>query len=111
MAFWKCGVCGYTHEGEDAPEKCPHCGAPKEKFEKLAEDKADLVAKSRETNDLHMALASLLEEVIAIGEVGMEINLDPRCYEIFKQAYDAAVLIRQRQKAEIAIHISKGKWG
>lgn len=26
-----CNVCGYTTEGE-APEKCPICGAPKEKF-------------------------------------------------------------------------------
>jgi rubrerythrin len=26
-----CGVCGFTVEG-DAPDKCPVCGAPKEKF-------------------------------------------------------------------------------
>lgn len=26
-----CGVCGFTVEGE-APDKCPVCGAPKEKF-------------------------------------------------------------------------------
>ena len=26
-----CGVCGFTMEG-DAPDKCPVCGAPKEKF-------------------------------------------------------------------------------
>lgn len=26
-----CGVCGYTLEGE-APDKCPLCSAPKEKF-------------------------------------------------------------------------------
>ncbi len=26
-----CSVCGYTKEGE-APEKCPICGAPREKF-------------------------------------------------------------------------------
>ncbi len=27
-----CTVCGYVHEGNEAPEKCPQCGAPKEKF-------------------------------------------------------------------------------
>ena len=27
-----CSVCGYVHEGNEAPEKCPHCKAPKEKF-------------------------------------------------------------------------------
>lgn len=29
--FYVCQVCGYTVEGE-APDKCPICGAPKEKF-------------------------------------------------------------------------------
>jgi len=29
-----CGVCGFTVEGE-APDKCPICGAPKQKFVKF----------------------------------------------------------------------------
>lgn len=29
---WVCGVCGYVHEGDNPPEKCPQCGAPAEKF-------------------------------------------------------------------------------
>ena len=27
-----CQVCGYVYEGDAAPEKCPVCGAPAEKF-------------------------------------------------------------------------------
>ena len=27
-----CSVCGYVHEGETAPEKCPTCGVGAEKF-------------------------------------------------------------------------------
>ena len=27
-----CQVCGYVHEGDSAPEKCPICQAPAEKF-------------------------------------------------------------------------------
>ena len=27
-----CSVCGYVHEGDTAPEKCPQCGAPASKF-------------------------------------------------------------------------------
>ena len=27
-----CSVCGYVHEGECAPEKCPQCGVPADKF-------------------------------------------------------------------------------
>ncbi len=30
-----CTVCGYIHEGDEAPEKCPLCNAPKSKFKEL----------------------------------------------------------------------------
>ncbi len=29
---WVCPVCGYTHVGREAPERCPVCGLPREKF-------------------------------------------------------------------------------
>ncbi len=32
MKKWECTVCGYIHEGEEPPEKCPVCGADKDKF-------------------------------------------------------------------------------
>lgn len=32
MEKWICKVCGYTHQGDEAPEICPRCGAPKSKF-------------------------------------------------------------------------------
>ena len=35
---WICTVCGYVHEGENPPEKCPQCGAPAEKFELQKEE-------------------------------------------------------------------------
>ncbi len=31
---WICEVCGYVHEGDNAPEKCPQCGVGSEKFNK-----------------------------------------------------------------------------
>lgn len=31
---WVCSVCGYTHYGDNPPEKCPLCGVPKELFNK-----------------------------------------------------------------------------
>ena len=30
---WKCGECGYIHEGEEPPVKCPCCKHPREHFE------------------------------------------------------------------------------
>jgi rubrerythrin len=32
MKKFVCTVCGYVHEGDDAPHSCPQCKAPKEKF-------------------------------------------------------------------------------
>ncbi|MBR6086335.1 MAG: NADH peroxidase [Prevotella sp.] len=32
-----CTVCGYVHEGDAAPEKCPQCGVPASKFKELEE--------------------------------------------------------------------------
>lgn len=33
-----CKVCGYVHEGPEAPEQCPVCKAPKAKFEEMKEE-------------------------------------------------------------------------
>ena len=40
MKKWKCTVCGYIHTGEEPPEKCPVCGAPKSKFIDVTEPEA-----------------------------------------------------------------------
>ncbi|MCL2814023.1 MAG: NADH peroxidase [Oscillospiraceae bacterium] len=32
MKKFICSVCGYAHEGDEAPEKCPQCKAPGSKF-------------------------------------------------------------------------------
>ena len=34
MAKYVCPICGYVHEGDNAPEKCPQCGCPGSKFTK-----------------------------------------------------------------------------
>ena len=35
-----CTVCGYIHEGTEAPEKCPICKAPASKFNEMTVDNA-----------------------------------------------------------------------
>jgi rubredoxin/uncharacterized membrane protein len=32
MKAWKCTICNYVHKGDAPPEKCPVCGAGKDKF-------------------------------------------------------------------------------
>jgi rubrerythrin len=35
--LWKCGNCGYVHEGYSAPEECPACAHPRAHFEIFTE--------------------------------------------------------------------------
>ena len=37
-----CTVCGYVHEGDEAPERCPLCKAPRSKFNEMVEDDEEL---------------------------------------------------------------------
>ena len=37
MAKWVCSVCGYVHEGDEAPAECPVCHVGAEKFKKQDE--------------------------------------------------------------------------
>ena len=35
---WYCTVCGYVHEGDQPPEKCPVCKQPASKCKAMDED-------------------------------------------------------------------------
>lgn len=109
--MFKCTVCGYIHDGSEAPKKCPKCGAKAEKFEAVEAAGQSLIEKSRFTNDLHMHLLALLQEVAAISSDGASENLDPGCVAIFERAREQSVELVQSIKAELAGHVSKGKWG
>ena len=42
MAKFICTVCGYIHEGDAAPEKCPLCKVPADKFKVMEETEGGL---------------------------------------------------------------------
>ena len=44
---YKCKVCGYIHEGDKAPEKCPVCQAPSSEFELMDETGAEGTASAK----------------------------------------------------------------
>ncbi|MFZ5651076.1 MAG: flavin reductase [Bacillota bacterium] len=59
---WLCTVCGYVHEGKEPPEKCPYCGAPRDKFIPLKDESgqsaANLAANwDAETEEVGLYLA------------------------------------------------------
>jgi rubrerythrin len=41
MKKFVCKVCGYVHEGDAAPEFCPTCKAPSDKFEEMSSEKKE----------------------------------------------------------------------
>ena len=47
---FKCKVCGYVHEGDNAPENCPMCQAPQSEFEEIIEESAAAPKKGLNTN-------------------------------------------------------------
>ncbi len=56
-AKWKCTVCGYIHEGDTAPEQCPVCKQPAEKFVKVEEESKNPYAGTKTEKNLWEAFA------------------------------------------------------
>ncbi len=43
MKRFICSVCGYVHDGDSAPERCPMCKVPADKFNEVVEGKLEFV--------------------------------------------------------------------
>ncbi len=108
--LFKCSVCNYIYEGNDAPDVCPKCGQPKEKFNALSEEAAKKVYDSDRTNDIHMEIVTLAMRIEKLAKEGIELDLDPPCVALFEKAKDEAWTIKQRCKAEIEGHVGREKW-
>lgn len=108
--LFKCSVCGYVHQGEDAPDICPKCGMPKDKFVELSAEDAEKIYKSDRTNDIHMELIVMADKIVKLCKEGIDINLDPPCVSAFEKARNEAWVVKQRSKAELEGHMKKGKW-
>ncbi|NLM10076.1 MAG: rubredoxin [Clostridiaceae bacterium] len=110
VKLFKCSVCRFVYEGEESPDICPKCGAPREKFDELTEEQANKIYSSDRTNDIHMEIVQLAMRIIRLCEEGIEIDLDPPCVSLFNKAKKEAWIIKQRSKAELEGHMTKGKF-
>ena len=75
MKKWVCSVCGYVHEGDTPPEKCPLCKSPAEKFNE-SDPNAELIwadehrvgiAKDVDAEVLQELRASFIGECTEVG--------------------------------------------
>lgn len=108
--IFRCTICGYLHDGNEPPDFCPKCGADGSNFVEVAQDEADKIIRSRFTNDLHLQLSAVLDNVIMITEEGISDDLDPGCVDIFSKTRNWALQSKKMITAELATHIKKGKW-
>jgi len=111
MKIFRCKACFYLHEGEDAPDFCPKCGAPKEQFELLDENITGLIIRSRKSNALLMTSITMLKELQNLAKEGINDNLDPSCLNYFQRVAEYSDLLKKIAMAEIQSHIAKNKWG
>lgn len=96
MKKFVCTVCGYVHHGEEAPEKCPQCKAPREKF-KLVSDDTEMawadehkigVAKGLDAEIVEGLRANFMGECTEVGMyLAMSRQADREGYPEVAEAY------------------------
>jgi len=73
MKKWRCKVCGEVVEGEQAPEKCPLCKAPAEKFEEVVETEMTWAAEH---------IVGVAKDAPAEIIEGLRANFNGECMEV-----------------------------
>ena len=102
MKKWVCPVCGYVHEGDEAPEFCPQCKVPGSKFtEMVATDKLVFADEHK----VGVAKAVTDEEIIA----GLKANFEGECTDVGMYLAMARAAHREGYP-EIGMYYEKAAW-
>ena len=107
MKKWRCTICGEIVEGEHAPDRCPLCKAPSEKFVEVAEEMG--WATEHVVGIAKDAPAEIIE--------GLRANFNGECTEVgmylamarvaFREGYPEIGLYWEKAAYEEAEHASK----
>ena len=73
MKKFVCTICGYVHEGNEAPDFCPTCKAPKDKFNEMTEGVTAYADEHR------VGVAQGVDEEIVAG---LRMNFEGECSEV-----------------------------
>ena len=108
MAKYVCKVCGYIHEGDSAPERCPQCKVPADKFEKVEEKRM-----SWATEHVVGITEGVSEDIIN----DLRANFNGECSEVgmylamsrvaFREGYPEIGLYWEKAAFEEAEHAAK----
>ena len=99
MKKFVCSVCGYVHEGDSAPEQCPVCKAPAEKFKEQTGE--------REWAAEHVVgvAKGVSEDIVA----DLRANFEGECSEV--GMYLAMARVAQREGyPEVGLYYEKAAW-
>ncbi|MBO5716023.1 MAG: NADH peroxidase [Clostridia bacterium] len=100
MSKFVCSVCGYVHEGDAAPEKCPVCKVPASKFNEVKDEEKVWAAE----HVLGVAQGAP-EEII----MGLRSNFEGECTEVGMYLAMARVAHREGYP-EIGLYWEKAAW-
>ena len=117
---WICTVCGYVHTGEHAPEKCPQCQQPAEKFKELIEngERLDLadehrigIAKDVDAEVLEGLKAHFMGECTEVGMyLAMSRQADREGYPEVAEAYKRIAIEEAEHAAKFAELLGEVVW-
>ena len=68
-----CTVCGYIHEGTEAPAQCPQCKAPASKFKEMEETELNFVTEH---------VIGIAKDVDPEIKKGLQANFEGECTEV-----------------------------
>jgi len=110
MKKLRCDVCGYLHNGDHAPEICPKCSVPKEKFILLDEEETEMMEDAVETKSKYVQILAHLDGILSLAQEGIDLNLDDGCNKIFQKAKEEISGIHKMIKDELAGHAQQCVW-
>ena len=100
MAKFKCNVCGYIHEGDSAPAKCPVCSQDASHFEQIGDDAKPVKKKGIDTNSnayiiaYATALVIIVAFLLAFVSSALQKTIDANVALDVKKQVMASLLVR-----------------
>lgn len=110
MKKWVCSGCGYVHEGDSPPDKCPQCGATSDKFSEQsnealtwADEHKIGVAKGVDKGILDGLKANFTGECTEVGMyLAMSRQADREGYPEIAEAYKRIAFEEAEHAAKFA---------
>ena len=108
MKKFVCPVCGYVHEGDNPPEKCPQCGVPGSMFKEVEESSRSWAAEH---------VVGVAKDVPEDILEGLRANFSGECTEVgmylamarvaYREGYPEVGMYYEKAAYEEAEHAAK----